>query len=227
MADHYRVLGVGPRAGHEEIRRAYTERALQVHPDRLVGASADEVERAHFKMQELNAAWEVLRDPERRAEYDAHGGVAGTTLVATEATPQAPRTGPAYSPRSVGLPFRPQGVPELEPEIEAAPTVVQRRRWTSHGPVLVVIALVFLVAVVGCLAAVSSDPPPTNIQTTQRFPVGSCVTVRQDETVTEASCRLAGAQRVVGREAFPRPCPGDTVAVLLLDENASLCVQPV
>jgi len=226
MADHYRVLGVGPRAGHEEIKRAYTERALQVHPDRLVGASSDEIERAHFKMQELNAAWEVLRDPERRARYDASAAVAAT-LVATEAAPAGPRIGAAYTPRPMGIPFRPLGVPELEPEVEAQPTVVPRRRWTAHGPVLVVVALVLLVAVVGCIAAVSSDPAPTNIETTERFPIGSCIVVTQEQEVTEASCRLVGARRVVGREGFPRPCPSGTEAVLLLDNDESLCVEPV
>jgi DnaJ domain len=225
MADHYRVLGVAPRAGHEEIKRAYTERALQVHPDRLVGASPDEIERAHFKMGELNAAWEVLRDPERRAQYDAATGVVGDTLVATEPHPGAPRIGAAYSHRPTGIPYRPAGVPDLEPEVEAQPTVVQKRRWTSHGPVLVVIALVLLVAIAGCIATVSSDPAPTKFETTERFPVGSCVVVQQDDTVTEASCRLVGARRVVGREPFPRPCPTGTEAIVLIEEDSSLCVQ--
>lgn len=226
MADHYRVLGVSPRAGHEEIKRAYTERALQVHPDRLAGASAEEIERAHFKMQELNAAWEVLRDPERRARYDAASGVA-TTLVATEAPASGPRIGAAYTPRTVGIPFRPVGVPELEPEVEAQPTVVQKRRWATHGPVLVVVALVILLSVVGCIAAVSGGPAPTNVETTERFPVGSCIILTQDQVVTEASCRLVGARRVVGREAFPRPCATGTEAVLLVESDESLCVESV
>jgi hypothetical protein len=224
MADHYRVLGVGPRAGHDEIKRAYTERALQVHPDRLVGATPAELQRAHFKMQELNAAWEVLRDPERRARYDASQRPAGDTLLATEAPPHSPHIGAAYTPRATGISFRPTGVPELEPEVEAEPTVVHRRSWTGHLPALVVVALVVLVAVVGCLAAVTSDPAPTNIETTERFPVGTCVIVGQDQVVAESSCRLVGARRVVGREAFPKPCPTGTEALVLLSEDESLCV---
>jgi hypothetical protein len=175
-------------------------------------------------MQELNAAWEVLRDPERRARYDATQRPAGDTLVATEESDRAPRIGSAYTPRPTGVPFRPAGVPELEPEIEAEPTVVRRRNWTGHLPALVVVALVVLVAVVGCLAAVTSEPEPTNIETTERFPDGTCVVVGQDQVVTESSCRTVGARRVVGREAFPKPCPTGTEALVILAEDQSLCV---
>jgi hypothetical protein len=90
---------------------------------------------------------------------------------------------------------------------------------------LVVVALVVMVAVVGCLAAVTSDPSPTNIETTERFPVGSCVLVGQDQVITESSCRTVGARRVVGREAFPKPCPTGTEALVMLAEDESLCVQ--
>lgn len=59
--DHYRTLGVSPAAGPETIHRAYRALARAAHPDRSGEPTA---------MVRLNAAWEVLRDPDRRAEYD-------------------------------------------------------------------------------------------------------------------------------------------------------------
>jgi hypothetical protein len=188
-----------------------------MHPDRLVGASADEIERAHFKMGELNQAWEVLRDPERRARYDAagrgSGGAPGPPLVA------GLRHGAAIVPPSPA-----RSVAELEREVVDQPTVVHRRRWSRHGPALAVAALLLMVAVVGCLATVTQDPEPTNVETTERFPVGSCVVVSLDQTIDEAACTRPGARQIVAKEAFPRPCPADTEAVVLLEQDVSLCL---
>jgi len=62
VATHYDVLGVRPTATPEEVRRAYYDRARELHPDR-----AGDDQRA---MQEVNEAWRVLRDPGSRAAYD-------------------------------------------------------------------------------------------------------------------------------------------------------------
>lgn len=62
------MLGISPLASAQLIRQAYRERILVAHPDRLAGvAGAGGV--AHTA-DELNAAWEVLGDERRRAEYD-------------------------------------------------------------------------------------------------------------------------------------------------------------
>ena len=62
--DYYEILGVSNDASFEEIRSAFRERAWENHPDR--NTSADAVDR----MQEINEAYEVLRDEEQRAAYD-------------------------------------------------------------------------------------------------------------------------------------------------------------
>src|SRR5271169_6748881 len=67
-ADYYALLGVGRDAGDEEIKRAYRQRARELHPDSTGGDAAAE---ARFK--EVTRAYEVLRDPERRARYDRFG----------------------------------------------------------------------------------------------------------------------------------------------------------
>jgi hypothetical protein len=68
--DHYERLGVAPNAGDAEIRRAFLAAARVHHPDlHATDAPADRARHAS-RMQELNAAWAVLGDATRRADYD-------------------------------------------------------------------------------------------------------------------------------------------------------------
>jgi curved DNA-binding protein CbpA len=67
----YDVLGVAPGATELELRRAYHRRARVLHPDRHAGAPEAQRQVTESAMRQLNAAWEVLGDPERRGRYDA------------------------------------------------------------------------------------------------------------------------------------------------------------
>ncbi len=71
--DYYQVLGVAKNASDEEIRKAFRRLAFQYHPDRNKNRDAGE------KFKEINEAYEVLRDPDKRAAYDrfGHAGAAG------------------------------------------------------------------------------------------------------------------------------------------------------
>ncbi|HEX6053361.1 MAG TPA: molecular chaperone DnaJ [Gemmatimonadaceae bacterium] len=76
MADYYSVLGVSRGASDEEVKKAYRKLAMQYHPDRNNG-SRD----AEEKFKEITEAYDVLRDPNKRAAYDRYGeaGLRGGT----------------------------------------------------------------------------------------------------------------------------------------------------
>ncbi len=72
--DYYEVLGIEKGAGDAEIKKAYRKMAMKYHPDRNKG-DAD----AEKKFKEAAEAYEILRDPQKRARYDqyGHAGVNG------------------------------------------------------------------------------------------------------------------------------------------------------
>lgn len=66
--DYYKILGVDRKASQEEIKKVYRKLALKYHPDR----NPDDKE-AEEKFKEMNEAYQVLSDPEKRARYDRLG----------------------------------------------------------------------------------------------------------------------------------------------------------
>jgi DnaJ-class molecular chaperone len=67
--DYYGILGVSRNASDEEIKKAYRKLAMQYHPDRNPGKE----KWANDKFKEINEAYGVLGDPQKRKQYDQFG----------------------------------------------------------------------------------------------------------------------------------------------------------
>ena len=63
--DYYEVLGVNKNASDDEIKKAFRKAAVKYHPDKEGGDEA--------KFKEVNEAYEVLKDKQKRQRYDQFG----------------------------------------------------------------------------------------------------------------------------------------------------------
>lgn len=62
--NYYQVLGVSTDATQEQIKKAYRQKAKEYHPDVNKNANAQE------KMKEVNVAYDILSDPQKKQQYD-------------------------------------------------------------------------------------------------------------------------------------------------------------
>jgi len=108
--DYYTLLGLSPDATDQDIRAAFKQMARRYHPDVYAGADADE------RMRKLIAAYQTLRDPEKRRAYDRERQPAAVAseqqLAPKDTSPSATREfifPDLVSAMSSGLTFRLQG----------------------------------------------------------------------------------------------------------------------
>lgn len=104
-ADYYDILGVDKSVSAEELKKAYRKQALEWHPDR----HKDNKEAAEKRFKEINEAYQILSDPQKRQAYDQFGHQAFTPGGGMGGNPfggAAGNWGPfTYSTNQGGNPF--------------------------------------------------------------------------------------------------------------------------
>lgn len=132
--DPYRVLDLSRDASPHEIKRRWRELAREHHPDRA--ADGEEQRRLTTRMARINAAYDVLRDPVRRARYDASPSARRERAAAGQAADEAPGPPPPPPSRPVtarfdtSALFRARNGPTLRAFVMPAS---QPRDWRRHG----------------------------------------------------------------------------------------------
>ena len=89
--DYYEVLGLQKSASADDIKKAYRKKAKEYHPDLHPGDKDCEA-----KFKEVNEAYEVLSDPDKRAKYDQFGSQPSIPAASSPA-PRASAASPTSS----------------------------------------------------------------------------------------------------------------------------------
>lgn len=174
MGTHYDTLGVKPSASAQEIRKAYLRRARALHPDRQLDRSESDARRAEEAMQVVNAAWDVLSDPKKKAAYDQRLKGAGA-----RSSPQRSQQRPAQQRPAQSAAASAAGTQRSQPK---ASTVSGSAANQEHSggianilvsiPVLILIGV--LVGVVIVVFFVNNDPPSGQIIVDNELAVQDC-----------------------------------------------------
>ena len=78
--DYYSILGISKDASDTEIKNAYRQMAKKYHPDRFATKSDAEKKEAEEKFKQINEAYSVLSDPEKKSNYDTYGSADGPSM---------------------------------------------------------------------------------------------------------------------------------------------------
>jgi hypothetical protein len=231
---HYEVLGVPPNASAQRVRAAHRQLAQLLHPDRQGSASAAERQLAERRMREVNAAWTVLSDPDRRRAYDR-------SLRASSSS------GPSSSGPSAAGPSPGRATSGEDPEFDDPDEYWARRRaaevdpdevpmgavsfWVlRRGPIVAALVVAVILFVGTALAggrgatrsgAAEDRPPPL-------APDSKCVTRQSDGSLRTVDCiephqaviQLAGVSSPVAckeGEEFARLNTNEGVCLRTLD----------
>jgi hypothetical protein len=185
VGTHYDVLGVKSSATPAQVRRAYYDKARQLHPDGHAGRPDVELDASRRAMQDVNEAWRVLRDPSTRAAYDR----------SLRSVPTPSRARPAPAATSSEWLDRPSTRRAVEPR-DLTVTLVRAVPWIA---LLAVLAAVFVVT-----AVARDDGGPADL-------VGSCVVI-EEAMAEEVPCDEPNEGRVVGIVDQQNLCTNGTTA---------------
>ena len=201
---HYQRLGVRPSASTEEIRQAYRTLARRLHPDRLQAATAAEQRLAERRMREVNEAWSVLRDPQRRRAYDAERA----------ATRRAPSTRPARPAAAVAVADADEDLVDVLPPMGRVTAGLFR-----HLPWVVLVVVLGTIFVATAYAGGGDDDPAESPAAGRR-----CVDVAPGPTTTVVDCAGPHELEIVVRVDELTQCPEGTERRRLATDGLLDCV---
>jgi len=224
---HYQVLGVSRTAGAAEIRRSHRQLAQLLHPDRQGGVTTAEQRLAERRMREVNAAWTVLSDPARRADYDR--SLASAWRTSASRTPNAPptmarRPAPPSStrpedsddPDAALARARAAEVDPDEPELSAAHFWLLRR-----APIVLALMVGAVLFVATAYAGGRNETPG---RATGGLVTGTnCIRLVEGRNAVSADCSLPNDGTIVTRVEAALSCPTGTKYALL--NNEFVCVK--
>jgi curved DNA-binding protein CbpA len=200
VATLYDLFGVAQDATLDQLRRAYRERVRELHPDANPRAGEDAI-------RQLNAAWSVLGNLERRREYNAT--LQGPT----------PRRDPEESPP-------PQPQPDLDP-------VHHPFAWMLRPSALIVAVLLTILVVTayaGSHVSDQSNPSATSSTTATAsdasqvgWLINQCFLPQPGHEVV-VPCSNPDSRQVVAVLSSTSPCPAATVAYRLTGRDQQVCL---
>lgn len=217
VASHYDVLGVSKSSTPEQIRRAYYQQARAWHPDRFVGKAAAEAAKAEEAMREVNEAFRVLGDKQRRSAYD-------NSLVPGAATS--------------GRITVDDGVTRIDPRLLDPEYLVARRRQredsiTAHHsrmmnviPWLGFMALLVGIFVFTAYATRTEDVAPIEFPGPEiGVSANACVRLIQGGALTEVPCNRVNDGQVIGARFPDGVCPPFTNREISISEDRIVCLR--
>jgi hypothetical protein len=196
VSDLYERLGVDSSASPEELKRAYRQRARELHPD----VNRDDADgRA---MRRLNEAWAVLGDPDTRRHYDADRAAAQGASTARHAGPEGP---PPDVAAGMSPPRQDSGTPG--PRTQARPTVdadifperISLGWWRIFRPSVLIPIVLLLIFVITAYAAhpgsggAPAAPSKSTTSGATAIPGAATLPGSGNDTATTAGPNLVGS----------------------------------
>jgi hypothetical protein len=207
VATYYDVLGVPQNANNEDLRRAYLGLARTLHPDHTHGMAPTDAEVTARKMQQVNEAWRILRDPASRAAYDR--ALASSGIRMPKLNVPRPAARPRVEEPDFDTPF--QHTPARPGDIGVS--VARLVPWISIAVVL--IAIFVFTAFAG---------PKHKAATPQDY-VGQCVSSASGSDIVQVPCEGPNDGKVVLVANTPSACPAGS-ASRVVTSTSYLCLQP-
>jgi curved DNA-binding protein CbpA len=203
VATHYDVLGVRSTATPAQVRRAYLDKARQLHPDGFAGRPDAQLDAARRAMQDVNEAWRVLRDAGTRAAYDRSLRAVPVPLHVRNAS------GASRSP-NVGDDWLDRPYPRRAAQPgDLSVALVRAAPWLA---VLAVLAAIFVFTAYAKSRGTSTDL------------VGKCIVI-ENAMAEEVPCDAPNEGRVVGIVDQQNLCTNGTSARVVAG-GSWLCLRP-